>query len=185
MQHWRPLICPFELLLPLVPDGARVLDVGCGCGLWMGLLAHEGRGIAACGVDVDEQRVAIARRAQPGAVTVAAEPSGWPAGPFDTVTLIDVLHHVPVALRGEFVRAAVERLAPGGLLIVKEMAARPRALALMNRLHDLVMAREWITEVDAARLPTSGLEPVTQFQARRLWYMHWARVWRKAPTKGT
>jgi hypothetical protein len=43
MQALRPLICPFDELLDLVPIGARMLDAGCGAGLFLGLLADAGR----------------------------------------------------------------------------------------------------------------------------------------------
>ncbi len=43
LQRYRPCICPFESLVPDIQEGSSVLDVGCGCGLFLGLLAALGR----------------------------------------------------------------------------------------------------------------------------------------------
>jgi protein-L-isoaspartate O-methyltransferase len=43
MQRLRPHIAPFHTLLPLVPKGSRVLDIGGGSGLWAGLLVQTGQ----------------------------------------------------------------------------------------------------------------------------------------------
>ena len=44
--------------------------------------------------------------------------------PFDTVLVVDVLHHVPVTERDEFLRAARQLVARGGTLVVKEWERR-------------------------------------------------------------
>jgi SAM-dependent methyltransferase len=98
----------------------RVLDVGCGTGFLLERLAE--RGYAGLGVDLSPESVEIAQRrlAEIGAadrlravVGSAYEP---PEGPFDLITLTDVLEHLedPVAC----LRALRERLSPGGLLVV-------------------------------------------------------------------
>ena len=100
--------------------GGRVLDIGCGTGFLLEQLA--GRGFSGVGVDLSPESVEIAqaRLAELGAadrlraeVGSAYEP---PDGPFDLVTITDVLEHLedPRAC----LTAARERLAPGGLVVV-------------------------------------------------------------------
>src|SRR5207237_246924 len=43
LQVYRPYICPFEALISEVPKDATVLDIGCGGGLFLGLLDAAGR----------------------------------------------------------------------------------------------------------------------------------------------
>src|SRR5215467_11412216 len=50
-QWLRIEICPFEKLLPHVPTGSTLLDVGCGGGLFLGLLALGDPTLCATGVD--------------------------------------------------------------------------------------------------------------------------------------
>ncbi|HBM90547.1 MAG TPA: hypothetical protein DD400_01520, partial [Rhodospirillaceae bacterium] len=37
----RPFICPFEVLLKEIPEKSRVLDIGCGTGFILNLLAFR------------------------------------------------------------------------------------------------------------------------------------------------
>src|SRR5687767_5250391 len=61
-QRFRPYICPFEELLPIVPTGSSVLDVGCGAGLFLGLLAVEGKIRSGVGFDSAASAIRIAQR---------------------------------------------------------------------------------------------------------------------------
>ena len=64
IQRLRPRICPFSTLLPLFPRGSRVLDVGCGSGLWAGLLIATDRAVFVHGFDASKKAIDIARRMQ-------------------------------------------------------------------------------------------------------------------------
>src|SRR5208283_2429934 len=104
---YRPFICPVEELLPYVPDGSSVLDIGCGCGLFLLALAFAGKRISGVGIDTapDAIRAAqLAARSHEIAATgsalsfeAACGTEEWPAAQFDVVSLIDVVHHVPGA----------------------------------------------------------------------------------------
>jgi 2-polyprenyl-3-methyl-5-hydroxy-6-metoxy-1,4-benzoquinol methylase len=153
----RTVICPFERIVRHVPPGARALDIGCGTGALLNLLASRGRISEGVGCDVDRDALAAAGKAaqQLGASGVrfrhAPTQDGWPPGLFDVVCLIDVMHHVPAAIQGAFFRDAAARVKPGGVLIYKDMAAQPPWRAWANRLHDLILARQWIHYVDGER----------------------------------
>jgi cyclopropane fatty-acyl-phospholipid synthase-like methyltransferase len=185
IQSMRPHICPFDQLIDHIPDGARVLDVGCGSGLFLGLLAVNDRITHGVGFDASNPALRC------GEHMLEALPSeqaarlhlehcdaraAWPAGVFDAVTMIDVMHHVPPAAQeGVFARAAA-KLAPGGRLVYKDMAQRPAWSALANRLHDLVMAREWIhyrpvTDVEKWG-HALGLSLLDRGVRRMYWYTH-------------
>ena len=103
----------------------RALDVGAGSGDLARLLA--GRAQAVQGVDADPGIVARAREltspSAPVTYTVADALTGTPPGPYDVITCVATIHHLP------FEDALVhfrELLAPGGTLVVVGLA-RPRS----------------------------------------------------------
>lgn len=193
LMHWRPYICPFELILGWVPAGARVLDAGCGRGLFLGLLAARGFRIDGIGFDASPEAIECARQmarvferrgsdSRLAFRCLRAEDE-WPEGSFDVVSLIDVLHHVPPDSQADVFRRAVPRIAPGGLLLYKDMCRRPWWRATANRLHDLVVARERISYVPVEAVEgwaaAEGLALVHSSDHTRLWYGHELRVFRR------
>lgn len=189
LQHYRPYICPFEQLLPFVPEGASVLDVGCGGGLWLGLLASTGRLARGLGFDASEgaiRQAKLMRTPAPGP-ELTFEHRGvqdeWPGGTFDAVCLIDVLHHVPPGEQGRVVQRAAQRVKVGGVLIYKDMCRRPAWRALANRAHDLLVARQWVNYAPVEQVSlwavNEGLTLVHAASVSRWWYGHEVRVFRK------
>ena len=186
MQHLRPHICPFEAMLPVVPRGASVLDVGCGSGLFLGLLRYFNYDVSGFGFDSSGPAIrcaqAMARRHGGGAIRFERIPAGdrWPEGMFDVVSMIDVMHHIPPSHQEGAFRAAYQRVAPGGILLYKDMSDTPFHLASANRFHDLVIAREWIHYVSIARVErwatSLGMTVEHASSPRLMWYQHHLRV---------
>ena len=200
LQRWRPYISPFDRLLDCVPPGSSVLDVGCGGGLFLALLAHENRIRLGVGFDANPAVIDLAgrmaKRAAGGGSSAelrferrdVADP--WPGGTFDVVSVIDVLHHVPTAAQRAALAAAAERVAPGGRLLYKDMCRRPLWRAAANQLHDLVVARQWIHHVAVEEVEQwaseTGLRLALAERVNRLCYGHDLRVFeRPAPGAGT
>jgi 2-polyprenyl-3-methyl-5-hydroxy-6-metoxy-1,4-benzoquinol methylase len=190
----RPYIAPFERVLPHVPVGASVLDVGCGIGLFGAMLAANARHPQYTGFDSNAPAVAVAQgMAKRSAVKYPLAKlefhrldveAPWPAGIFDVVSIIDVMHHVPPPAAKSIVELAVEKLRPGGTLIYKDMARRPRWRALANRLHDLTLARQWIHYLPVEQVESwaqdLGCTRTLGEDMSRWWYAHELRVFRKA-----
>jgi 2-polyprenyl-3-methyl-5-hydroxy-6-metoxy-1,4-benzoquinol methylase len=151
LQSARPFICPFDDLLEAVPPTAHVLDVGCGAGLMLGLVADLHPKASGIGFDSSGSAIAAAQRMTAtsgfnGRLSFEQRAVGqeWPTGPFDVVSLIDVLHHIPPEHQRDVVEQSFGHVRSGGILIYKDMAQRPFFSALWNRAHDLVLARQWI-----------------------------------------
>lgn len=186
----RPHICPFEELLRRIPPASSVLDVGCGVGIMSALAAGPGRAREVVGFDVSRRAIEVARGAtvvEGGSMSFLRLPAGeFPPGQFDVVFCIDVIHHVPRSAQRSFLQDVCDRVVPGGRLILKDISPRPRWKALANRVHDLIMARQWVnyqreSQVEA-QLRDAGGEVVESVRLDRLWYSHFLIVWQR-PTE--
>ena len=183
---WRPSICPYEPIARWVPQGARVVDFGCGAGALLALLA-ESRSIAAgVGYDVSAGAIQAALGAQAhlsNNVLTFRQIGDFveiPADQFDVVAMIDVLHHIPPARQQEAIAAAVARVHPGGRLIYKDMVSRPAWRRWGNTIHDLILARQLVNYVPVATVERwvtdTGATLLHGENYARLFYGHELRV---------
>jgi SAM-dependent methyltransferase len=110
---------PTVLLGPLLerlPAGARMLDLGCGCGVPFTRLLAEGFHVT--GVDLSPVQIDRARRLVPAAAFVCADMTAvsFPAGAFDGVAALYSLIHVPLDEQPAILARIRGWLAPGGVL---------------------------------------------------------------------
>ena len=125
----RALTCPFAPLLECFPSGGAALDVGCGHGLLVNLLASDPSrsGLRLHGIDHDADKIAVARRCAPPGVEFSNRAlRALPASAFDAVSIVDVLYTVRREVWNEILTGCARVLRPGGRLILKEVVDRPR-----------------------------------------------------------
>ncbi|MBF9195365.1 SAM-dependent methyltransferase [Microvirga terrestris] len=185
MQRGRPYICPMDLLVRQVPAGAQIFDIGCGSGLLSLHLVRTNHIRGSMGVDTSSDAIESARRAAANLsdqlrgrtqFEVVNGTDDWPDSQFDAVMMIDMMHHVPVSIRRTLFLEAAQRVKRGGRLIYKDMRSQPVWRASMNRLHDLVMARQWITYCPSETVREwageAGLKLSLHQTYDALWYAH-------------
>lgn len=97
------------------PKDARILEIGCGTGHNLAMLAQFGR---VEGLELDSASRALAEQRFPGAVGDARLPEleGIPDASYDLVALLDVLEHVEDDVAA--LKAIAARLRPGGRILV-------------------------------------------------------------------
>jgi len=197
MQRLRPYICPFDVLVNVVPERATILDVGCGSGLLLGLVAELRKPSAAVGFDANRRAIRSAQ-AMRDRLSPAVRPrisflhrdvhQPWPEGLFEVVCLVDVLHHIPPRSQRDVIAQAATKVAPGGMLLYKDIAPRPLWRASANRLHDLVVAREWVhfrtIDTVAGWLSRKGLTTERTQRINQLWYGHELGIFRREAAHG-
>ncbi len=103
-----------------VPEGARVLDIGCNSGVVLKQL-HGRRGVTGVGIDMDADHIEFARSYNPESALAFRVMAGeyaaeeFAPGSFDAVLALEVIEHVP-KLR-PFLTAIYTVLKPDGVLV--------------------------------------------------------------------
>jgi hypothetical protein len=153
----RFVTCPFLRVLGAIPrDAESLLEIGAGHGLFSVLAADRGVSrVVAVEPDLRKLRPVRSIQLVSGFDTVVA-------GTFDTVALIDVIYAIPIAEWDALLTRAKERLAPGGVLIVKAMDPEAPIKSRWDR------TQEWLSErlLNITMAETFNHEPPAAFVAR-------------------
>ena len=141
----RPWICPFEKFIFSIPKNKSVFDIGCGDGVFLYLIAILRKPKILYGVDViDTDLDAVKTVFNKVKYKKISTFLDWPEDKFDVVTVIDVLHHIKSEEQKLFLKKAINKINPCGMLIIKDMDTRPIFCACMNILHDLIFSKQLI-----------------------------------------
>ncbi len=145
LRHW---LTPLARILSAVPPGERLLDVGCGHGLFSHALALSGAGCHVLGIDPSAPKIAIARESARGLDAprfVESRVEDVAERGFDTITVLDVLYLLPPPQKLALLRACRERIAPTGTLLVKTNDTRPRWKYAVTRAQERLMTTAGLT----------------------------------------
>ncbi|MDQ3547752.1 MAG: class I SAM-dependent methyltransferase [Chloroflexota bacterium] len=101
-----------------LPDGARILDAGCGAGTPVARTLSDRYRVT--GVDISATQIALAREAVPNATFVQADMSAleFPAASFDAIVSYYAIIHVPRDEHPALLAGFRRMLTPGGLLLI-------------------------------------------------------------------
>lgn len=139
----RPkLLSVMDLLLP---DEGRILDIGCGFGLFAAYFGQTQPARRIVGVDPNDKRIVMAERVSAsiglrGNTFVAGDARDVSLeGGFSGAYVLDVMHHIPEADQLPLLSRLRDLLAPRGVLVIKDITTEPAFGVEFTRLLDRVM----------------------------------------------
>jgi len=127
-----------------VPSSGRILDLGCGHGLFTNLLALESPSRSILGIEPSVTKLAVARRSShgipnvrylEGRIDVVSEKG------FRAITILDVLYLLPDEQKLAVLQRCRELLADDGVLILKTNDTHPRWKYGVVRLEEQLAVR--------------------------------------------
>ncbi len=138
----RPkLLSVMDLLLP---DEGRILDIGCGFGLFAAYFGQTQPARRILGVDPDQRRIAMAQRVS-SSLGLDNEFIAGDArdvsldGGFAGAYVLDVMHHIPASDQLPMLERLRDLLAPRGVLVVKDITTEPHLGLKFTELMDRAM----------------------------------------------
>jgi len=138
----RLAICPFARLADFVPPRGRVLDVGCGFGLWLNVLALRYPELRLQGLDIDPRKIRGARRSRNSAIEfLETDTNALAAHGYDCITFVDVLYLMDEQAKQKAIAEVARLLKPGGILLIKEMDDQPRWKYAWNVFEETLAVR--------------------------------------------
>ena len=124
-------IAPFLKLEEYVPKKGRILDLGCGRGVFANIMALSSDDREIEGSDIDKRKIDVARRTVSSGKNLSFQISSifnisqTGNHKYDAVILSDILYLIPLSQYENIFKACFNIINSGGVLIVKEMNTRP------------------------------------------------------------
>ena len=145
----RWLLTPYGRIASHLPSRGTLLDLGCGHGLFAFAALKHSPDLKVIGIDHDNERVAIAKRAADRDATFeTGDLTKPPAGSYEAIALLDLMHYFELAEQERIFVRAFDQLKPGGVLLVREVDPR----GLFNRIWERVMTSTGLTRTSRVGL---------------------------------
>lgn len=181
--RYRPYVCPFNELLEYAEGASSVYDVGCGSGQFAALVANFTNVKDIYGIEIDDHLVNNANEINQrfagkkmGFATFDGTTIPDNIKKYDLIYMIDVYHHIPTAIRDDFMRQLYSKMKPGAKLMLKDIDGSSPFVPC-NKLHDLIFAQEFSHEIgfNKARglLTSIGFKELEARKKRTFVYPHY------------
>ena len=113
----------FRLYHEHLPMKGNILDLGCGYGYVPLMLSYLSDQRNITGIDHDEEKISVAENCHGKGANLhfaTADVTGYPFGLQDGIILGDVLHYLEQDQQTALLDRCLDRLAPGGVLLIRE-----------------------------------------------------------------
>lgn len=183
---YRPYICPFTDLINTCRESKSIMDIGCGSGQFLLLLSQYTNATNLGGIEISETLVnnAIELLSSQRKSKFQVEVFDGINIPdfireFDTITMIDVFHHIPQNQQKNFISQLYRKMKPGSKFIFKDINAS-NPLVFMNKVHDTFLGGGPGKEISVNKAKglfiKNGFKITSITKKTMLWYPHYTII---------
>ena len=132
----------YKVYNELIPKEGTILDLGCGYGFLSHMLSLNSPSRRIIGVDHDEEKVRVARNGflkSKNLDYICEDITSYSFGNQDAIILNDTLKYIPQEQQTELLIRCIERLNPGGMILIKDSYSEVRGFRGKRRLIESVL----------------------------------------------
>jgi len=138
-EYIRSLTIPFENIETYIPEKGKILDAGCGHGIFTRIMAENSPNRKILGIDPSEKKIGIAKsRNKIPNVTFKKAYLAELSEKFDCIVILDVLYLLPEKEKLKILKKAFNLLNPKGKMI---LAINGKGNGV---IYKMLEAEEWI-----------------------------------------
>lgn len=150
---WRSLFArirlwdaPYEEAERMIPKKGKIVELGCGEGIFSNYIALGSANRQVIGIDIDKKRIFHARRGVPNASFVLEDASKAKIPKANAIVLMHLLHHLSsFKMQDDLLRACYSKLHKRGKLIIVEIEPKFSMKYFVTYLTDHFLV-PWIFE---------------------------------------
>ena len=135
--HIRLWFNRFDLIEERIPKEGRVVDIGCGYGLFANFLALRSSSRQLVGIERNGRKVQYACRGLKNTEFIVKDVKDYDLSGCSVITFIDVLHHLDsFETQEDLLRYCHTGLETGGVLFIKDVCFEPYSKFFLTRIVD-------------------------------------------------
>lgn len=139
----RKLTIPFNQIETYIPKKGRILDVGCGHGVFSRMVAQKYPDLEVLGIDPSDHKIDIAKSKSPYLPNLSYKNLYLKDvhESFDCITIMDVLYLLPNSKKIEILSLSKKLLQKNGLLILNEIDTSQGLIFKFLFLEEIIMVK--------------------------------------------